>query len=73
MGDATKLYLVIKEDTVLQGTGYLVRAASKEKASEYVDKGMYIEETRTEVLDTLDSQTKDVLEISDSAEGQVRA
>lgn len=65
-----KLYLVTKQDTVLQATGYLVRAKDEAGAKDSVAKGMYIEETATVTLDLLDTETKDVTEIAAYAEGQ---
>lgn len=69
---ATKLFLVTKEDNVVQVTGYLVRAHDKEHAMNLVDAGMYIEETKPETVDTLSSETKTVEEIDPIGEGQSR-
>lgn len=69
---AKTLWLVVKEDTVLQATGYLVRATNAEAAVAFVNDGRYIEETKTETLDTLSSHTASVTEIADIGAGQQR-
>ena len=38
-----KLYLVTVQDTVLQGTGYFIRAENSEQAKEFQANGMYAE------------------------------
>lgn len=65
-----KLFLVTKQDTVLQATGYFVRAVDEKEAEAYVKEGMYIEETSTVTLDTLDSTTKDIVAIHEDGNGQ---
>lgn len=67
------LFLVTKQDTILQATGYLVRADDAEHAKETVTKGFYIEETNTVTLDTLTSEDVDVTEISEYGTGQERS
>lgn len=69
---ATKLFLVVKTDTVIQATSYLVRAHDKDDAKALVDAGMYIEETRPEVLDVLESETNQVVELQEQGVGQER-
>jgi hypothetical protein len=69
---ADKLFLVVKNDVVVQATTYLVRAHDESHAKECVDSGMYIEETRPEVLDLLESQTVSVEEIKPEGNGQSR-
>ena len=69
---ANKLYLVTKEDTVLQATSYLVRAYDEDHARSLVDGGMYIEETATATMDTLETKTVDVTEINEYGKGQER-
>jgi hypothetical protein len=69
---ATKLFLVVVQDTVLQATGYLIRAADEDDARSCLAAGMYIEETKPEILDTLDTNIVDVTEISEKATGQER-
>jgi hypothetical protein len=66
------LFLVTKHDTIIQATGYLVRADDAEKAKESVTQGFYIEETATVTLDTLTSEDVDVTEISEYGTGQER-
>lgn len=66
------LFLVVKQDTVITSTGYLVRAQDAEQAGKYVDNGMYIEETTAEVQDTIESKTVQIEEITINAEGQAR-
>ena len=61
---ADKLWLVVKQDMVLTATGYIVRAHDADDAAATVDAGMYIEETRSEVLDTIESKTVEVVEIA---------
>lgn len=68
----SKLFLVVKQDTTIQVTGYLVRAHDEEQARQYVDDGMYIEETSSEVVDTVESTTVQVEEITPEGEGQER-
>lgn len=68
MGDK-KLYLVVKQDTVLQATGYFVFAKDQEDAKDQVAQGYYIEETATTTLDTLETETKDVTEINQAEFG----
>lgn len=65
-------FLVIKKDIVEQSTGYLVRAKDKDHAAQLVDKGMYIEETATETMDHISTETVTVTELSLEAEGQQR-
>jgi hypothetical protein len=60
----TKLWLVVKQDTIITATGYIVRAHSAEDAEASVNAGMYIEETKAEVLDNIESTTVDVVEIA---------
>lgn len=67
------LFLVTIQDTVLQATGYLVRAEDEEKAKESVAKGFYIEETNTVTLDTITSEEVDITEISEYGKGQERS
>lgn len=69
---ATKLFLVIKQDVVVQATSYLVRAHDEDHAKSLVDNGMYIEETKPETLDTLESETVNVTEINPEGIGQER-
>lgn len=69
---ATKLFLVVKQDTVIQATTYLVRAADTDDALEYVEAGMYIEETKPETLDTLGTVTVSVEEVQPEGKGQER-
>jgi len=66
----SKLWLVVKEDTVLQATGYLVRATTAEDANNYVNDGRYIEETKTETLDTITTRTASITEIAEIGVGQ---
>lgn len=67
---ANKLYLVTVQDTVLQSTGYFIRAENEAQARELQKNGMYMEETSTITLDTLETEVKDVVMITESAEGQ---
>ena len=69
---ATKLFLVVVQDTVLQATGYLIRAHDEADAKELQAAGMYIEETATTTLDTIDSSVVDVTEINENGKGQER-
>lgn len=69
---ATKLFLVVKNDTVIQATTYLVRAHDCDHAKNLVDAGMYIEETKPETMDTIDSMTVIVEEIQSEGIGQER-
>lgn len=69
---AAKLFLVTVQDTVLQATGYLIRATNETQAKQFQANGMYIEETSTAVLDTLDTKVVDVTEILTYGEGQER-
>jgi hypothetical protein len=69
---ANSIYLVVVQDTVVQVTGYLVRAESKEFAEATVEAGMYIEETAAEVVDTLESTVVDIVQIDPEAKGQER-
>lgn len=69
---ATKLFLVVKTDTVVQSTSYLVRAHDETHAKDLVDAGMYIEETRPETLENLDSETTQVVELREQGVGQER-
>lgn len=68
----TKLFLVVKSDTVIQATTYLVRAHDCDHAKDLIDAGMYIEETKPEVMETLESQTVSVEEINQEGVGQER-
>ena len=70
---ATKLFLVVVQDTVLQSTGYLIRAQDEDDARALQAAGMYIEETRPEVMDTLESSVVDVTEVSENGNGQERS
>lgn len=70
---ATKLFLVVVQDTVLQSTGYLIRAEDENDAKACLSAGMYIEETKPEIMDTLETNIVDVTEISEEATGQERA
>jgi hypothetical protein len=67
-----RIFIVVKNDTVIQSTGYIVRAHDQDDATALVNAGMYIEETSSEVLDTIDSETVIVEEITTNAEGQKR-
>jgi hypothetical protein len=69
---APKLFIVVKNDTVIQATSYIVRAYDETHAKDLVDSGMYIEETKPETLDTIDSETVNVEELDPYAEGQSR-
>ena len=69
---ATKLFLVVVQGTVLQATGYLIRAQDEEDAQALQAAGMYIEETKTDILDTLETNVVDVTEISNDGQGQGR-
>lgn len=69
---ATKLFLVVKNDTVIQATTYLVRAHDCDHAKNLVDAGMYIEETKPETVDTIESFTTNVEQIDPEGEGQSR-
>ena len=60
-----KTFLVVKQDTVLQATGYIVQAQDVEDAKALVNEGFYMEETKAEVLDTLESVIVDVTEIGE--------
>ncbi len=44
MMSTNKLWLAIKQDTVLVNTGYIVRAISDEEASDSVNNGRYLKE-----------------------------
>lgn len=66
------LFLVIKEDTVLQVTGYLVRANDQDHAIATVNAGMYIEETAPDTIDTLETRTVSAEEIKPEGTGQER-
>lgn len=68
----TRLYLVVVQDTVLQGNGYLVRATDEDAAKASVKEGMYIEETKAEILDTINSEVVSVTEIASQGPGQDR-
>lgn len=67
---AQKLYLVTVQDTVLQSTGYFIRAKDEAEALQFQKSGMYIEETSTVTLDTIDSSVKDIIAINENARGQ---
>jgi hypothetical protein len=67
---ATKLFLVNVQDTVIQMNAYLVRAHDSEQAKDLVTSGMFIEEMKPEIMDTLDSQITAVEELNIDAEGQ---
>lgn len=69
---ANKLFLVTKQDTVIQMTTYLVRAQDKGDALNLVDAGMYIEETKPETMDTLGTVTTGIEEILPNGNGQER-
>jgi hypothetical protein len=69
---ATKLFLVVKTDTVIQATSYLVRAHDADHAKDLIDAGMYIEETKPETLDTIASETSQVTELQEHGIGQER-
>lgn len=57
MAGETGLYIVAKQDTVVQMREYLVRARSKEHAQKCVDQGLFLCETEAETMDTLASKT----------------
>lgn len=69
---APKLFIVVKNDTVIQATSYVVRAYDETHAKDLVNSGMYIEETKPETMDTLHSETVSVEELDPYAEGQAR-
>jgi len=68
----TKLFLVTKEDTIVQVSTYLVRAYDEEMARSFVDSGMFIEESAPTTLETLESHTRSVEEITPEGNGQQR-
>lgn len=69
---APKLYLVTVQDTVVQATGYLVRATEEDVAKALVVEGKYIEETSTVTLDNVGTSVINATEISQYGEGQER-
>jgi hypothetical protein len=66
-----RLFLVVKQDTVLQATGYFVFAEDQDKAKALVDKGFYIEETATTQLDLLETETTSITEINQEQFGGI--
>jgi hypothetical protein len=69
---ANKLFLVTKEDTIIQTRTYLVRAYDENQAERYVDDGMFIEESEPSTIETLNSITGQIEEITSEGIGQER-
>ncbi len=67
---ASKLFIVTKQDTIVQMTGYLVRANDETEARDLVSAGMYIEETKTETMELLETFTASVEEVTLNGKGQ---
>lgn len=66
------LYIVTKQDTVVQVTSYIVRARDQQHAERLVNDGQYIEETKPETVDHVDTDLVSVEELELDSEGQTR-
>ena len=58
-------FLVIKQDTVLQMTEYVVQAEDAKHAAKLVDNGNFICESAAEVVDVVDTATTSVVEMTE--------
>lgn len=58
-------FIVTKQDTVIQLTDYVVQAEDLRHAEKLVDNGCFISESITETIDTVESQTKSVVELTE--------
>jgi hypothetical protein len=56
-------YIVVKQDTVLQITEYVVRAEDPKHAAKCVDNGMFVCESAVEIVDVVDTDTVSVTEL----------
>lgn len=58
-----KLFIVVKQDTIVQMREYLVRADNPLHAEQCVNGGFFVSETEPETMELLESKTTTVEEI----------